>query len=176
MFPASRDDARSLLATLGAPPHLLRHVELVGEAADLLIVLFREQGIPIDEDLVRVGVVLHDAGKIEHPRELTGPGSEHEPAGERMLLAASVTPALARVCLSHARWQQMACTLEELIIALADKLWKGVRVPDLEERVLLEAAARGGRDRWGLFIPFDSCFERIAERGHVRLERSRHTR
>lgn len=173
MFPATRDDARSLLVTLGAPPHLLRHIELVGEAADLLILLFREHGIAVDDNFIRAGVVLHDAGKIEHPRELVERGNEHEPAGERMLLAASVTPALARVCLSHARWREMAPTLEELIIALADKLWKGARVSALEERVLHEAAVRSGRDRWDLFIPFDSCFERIAEQGHSRLERSR---
>ena len=173
MFPACRDDARSLLAPLGAPPHLLLHVELVGEAADLLIALFQKHGVPVDDDFVRAGVVLHDAGKIEHPQELFGPGSEHEPGGERLLLAAGVAPALARVCLSHARWREMSVTLEELVIALADKLWKGVRAPDLEERVVAEAAARLGRARWDLFVPFDSCFEDIAEHGHERLERSR---
>jgi hypothetical protein len=67
----------------------------------------------------------------------------------------------------------MACSLEELVIALSDKLWKGVRVAELEERVLLEAEARTGLDRWELFIPLDSCFEKVAEEGHSRLERSR---
>lgn len=176
MFPASVEDARALLASLGAPRHLLRHVELVGEAADVLIACFREHRVPIDADFVRIGVVLHDTGKIERPSELVGPGNAHEPAGEAMLLAAGVTPAVARVCLSHARWHQVAATLEELLVALADKLWKGVRHPALEERVLHEAAARSGRDRWDLFLPLDSCFETIAEGGHSRLERSRDPR
>lgn len=175
MFPTSPADARSLLANLGAPAHLLRHVELVGEAADLLIACFRENGVSVDEGFVRVGVVLHDVGKIQHPEELTGAGDQHEPAGERMLLAAGVTPAVARVCLSHARWRTMPVELEDLVIALADKLWKGVRAPDLEESVLREAAVRSGRVFWDLFVPFDSCFERIAEGGHARLERSRET-
>ena len=175
MFPASPADARSLLANLGAPEHLLRHVELVGEAADLLITCFGENRVSLDDGFVRVGVVLHDAGKIEHPQELAGPGDDHEPAGERMLLAAGVTPAVARVCLSHARWRAMAVELEDLVIALADKLWKGVRAPELEERVLREATVRSGRAFWDLFVPFDSCFEKIAEGGHARLERSRET-
>lgn len=173
MSPVSREDARSLLVTLGAPSHLLRHTELVGEAADALLAAFGAQGVPLDEAFVRAGVVLHDAGKIAHPAELTGAGDAHEPAGERLLLAAGVAPPLARVCLSHARWRTMTVTLEELVIALADKLWKGVRAAELEERVLHEAAARSGRPFWDLFVPLDGCFEGIAEEGHSRLERSR---
>lgn len=175
MFPASRDAARALLVGLGAPPHLLRHVDLVGEAADLLIECFGDHGVSFDDQFVRVGVVLHDAGKIAHPGELTASGDDHEPAGERMLLAAGVVPSLARVCLSHARWRTMTVTFEEMVIALADKLWKSVRAADLEERVLREAADRSGSTFWDLFVPLDACFESVAEGGLARLERSRST-
>lgn len=173
MFPAAIDEARTLLATLGAPASLLLHTALVGEAAEEIIAALSARRVPIDEDFVRVGVVLHDAGKIAHPQELRESGDAHEPAGERLLLAAGVTPALARVCLSHARWPAMDCSLEELLVALADKLWKGVRRADLEERVIAEAAQRSRQDRWDLFVPLDSTFERIADGGHARLERSR---
>ena len=162
-----------LLEELGAPPRLLRHVELVGEAGEEIIVALEELHVPFDAEWVRMGVVLHDAGKTMHRAELDGPGSQHEPAGEQLLLERGVDEDLARVCRSHARWREMATRPEELLIALSDKLWKGVRVPELEERVIDEVARMLGSDRWALFTDLDSLFERIAAAGHDRLARSR---
>ena len=141
MIPASLQAARSLLVELGASSRLLRHVELVGEAGEQLLLKAAELGVPLDAELVRVGIVLHDAGKIVVQRELDAPGVDHEPTGERLLLDHGASAEVARVCLSHARWASMSVKLEELVIALADKLWKGVRNPALEERVIDGMAA-----------------------------------
>ena len=173
MNPASVEAANLLLVQLGAPARLLRHVALVGEAGDRLLDKVRELEVGIDENLVRVGIVLHDAGKILVPAELDVPGGNHEPSGEDLLLKHGVSPELARVCLSHARWPTMLVSLEELLVALADKLWKGVRNPMLEERVVDEIAGAIGRDRWELFVELDSLFEDVAADGSTRLERSR---
>ncbi len=170
--PGSAAEARALVEAMGAPHPLLRHIELVAEAGAILLDTLTEQGVRVDRTFVEIGIVLHDVGKIVHPEELTGPGSSHEPDGESSLLARGVSADLARVCLSHARFQQMSCSFEELVIALADKLWKGVRRPDLEGRVVDEAAARLAVNRWKLFVPLDSCFERIATGGDDRLQRS----
>jgi hypothetical protein len=78
-----------MLSKLGAPPRLVRHTVLVGEAAELLLSALTRIGISVDTYFVRLGVVFHDAGKI-HPSELAGPGRDHEPAGERLLLSAGV--------------------------------------------------------------------------------------
>jgi hypothetical protein len=120
-----------------------------------------------------VGIVLHDAGKILVSAELDAPGGEHEPRGQELLLNHSVSPSLARICLSHARWSDMPVSLEELLVALSDKLWKGVRNAQLEERVINEVAKALNRDRWDLFVQLDSLFEDIAADGAARLERSR---
>ena len=32
---------------------------------------------------------------------------------------------LARFCVTHARWESDGIGLEDLLVALADKLWKG---------------------------------------------------
>lgn len=170
--PASIAEARALLVELGAPQRLLRHGELVGEAAELLLVRLRRLGVPVNEDLVRLGVVLHDAGKIVHPGEFDRSGVEHEPAGEALLLARGVSPELARTCLSHARWDSMPVSLDELLVALADKLWKGARRPDLEQRVIDGVAHALGKQRWDLFVELDTLFEEIAAGGSRRLERS----
>jgi hypothetical protein len=173
LTPSSVEAARRLLVDLGAPPRLLRHVELVGEAAELLLAKLALLGALPRRDLVRVGVVLHDVGKIVHPAELHGGGSEHEPAGEALLLGRGVSPELAKICVSHARWRQMPVSLEELIVALADKLWKGVRDSELEERVTDLVASNLVIDRWELFVELDTAFEDIAGDGTDRLERSR---
>jgi hypothetical protein len=171
--PASVEDANLLLTRLGAPPRLLRHVALVGEAGERLLELADNLQIPIQAGLVRVGIVLHDAGKILVSAELDAPGGEHEPRGQELLLKHGVSPAVARICLSHARWSEMSVSLEELLVALSDKLWKGVRNAQLEERVINEAAKALKRDRWDLFVQLDSVFEDIAADGAARLERSR---
>ncbi|HMC58410.1 MAG TPA: hypothetical protein VKJ01_04380, partial [Candidatus Solibacter sp.] len=61
----------------------------------------------------------------------------------------------------------------ELVVALADKLWKGVRDSELEERVINLVASNLGMDRWELFVELDTAFEVIAGDGADRLERSR---
>jgi hypothetical protein len=80
---------------------------------------------------------------------------------------------VARICLSHAQWAEMPVSMEELLVALSDKLWKGVRNAQLEERFIDEAAKALVRDRWDLFVQVDSVFEEIAADGAARLERSR---
>lgn len=165
--------AEALLGDLGAPSRLLTHVWLVGEAAEAILAHLRTLGVAIDADFVRLGVALHDVGKILHPAELDGPGSQHEPAGERLLIQHDVDPKVARCCLSHARWSEMEVSLEELLVALADKLWKGVRQAELERRVIEGAAAQLGKDFWEVFVDLDTAFEEIAAEGPNRLERSR---
>jgi hypothetical protein len=171
----SVEEAHNLLLRMGAPQALVTHVRLVGEAAELLLTELRRLGVPHDADFVRVAVVLHDSGKILHPEELDGGGDEHERAGEMLLRAQSVDPALARCCISHARWAQMQCSFEELILALADTLWKGKRNAMLEKRVIELISERLGLAFWDLFIELDNNFESIAADGPTRVLRSEST-
>ena len=172
MTPDSFAAGRALLGRLGASARLLRHVELVLEAAEMLLGKLAVLGVPIRADFVGAGVALHDAGKIIHPAELDAAGNRHEPDGETLLLQAGVSPELARVCLSHARWETMEVTLEELLVALADKLWKGVRNERLEQRIIDAVAGRLGLERWDVFIELDTTFEHVASSGVDRLTRS----
>lgn len=168
----SVEDARALLVDLGAPEKLITHGLFVLEAADELLTQMRARGVMLDEGLVRMGAMLHDAGKTVHPNELVGRGARHEEAGRALLLECGLDPAIARCCVSHAQWPTMTCSLEELLVALADALWKGVRRPELEQRVIAEVAATLRVDSWSLFVELDSCFERIADGGAERLRRS----
>ena len=168
----SIDEARNFLVKMGATQRLITHVRLVGEAAELLLAELQRLGVPHDADFVRVAVVLHDSGKILHPDELDGGSDKHEHAGEMLLRAQGVCPALARRCISHARWGQMPCSLEELVVALADTLWKGKRNAALEKRVIEVISESLRLSFWDLFIELDSSFESIAANGTTRLLRS----
>lgn len=169
----SKEDAYSLLKELGASKRLITHLQLVGEAAEILIKKCEELTIPFDGKQVELGVAVHDAGKIKYPSELNNPGNYHEPAGEKMLLAIGVDQKIARCCLSHARYNDMEVTFEEKLVALSDKLWKGKRVNDLELSVIDEGAELLGKKRWDIFTELDSTFEQVASGGDERLNRSK---
>lgn len=166
------DEAKAVLRELGAPERLLKHGELVLEAAELLLARLRALDAVVDEGLVRAGALLHDAGKVRHLGELTGGGSSHEEAGEALLLEHGIDPRVARCCVTHAQWAKHECSLEELLVALADGLWKGVRLEALERRVIDEVARRLGVDPWSVYVPLDTSFEEIADGGSDRLLRS----
>lgn len=94
---ASAESYFELLSDLGASPWLLRHHELVVEAARLLCDrLERDLGLEFDRHAVLVGAALHDVGKIVHPEETQAPGHEHEAAGRDLLTRYGVPPNVAR--------------------------------------------------------------------------------
>lgn len=168
---ASPEEALAWLALRGAHPWLVRHHELVLEAARELHDASIELALTLDRDLVLIGAALHDAGKMVHPSEMSAPGSLHEEAGQALLTYAGLHR-LSRVAVSHARWSAPGTTLEDRFVALADKLWKGKREPTLEEAVIDEVARQKACDRWDVFTKLDALFERIADAGPERLSRS----
>jgi len=168
-----RNEAFALLKDLGAPERLMHHARMVVQAAEQLLLEFQGLAVPIDIQSVALGTILHDAGKTLHPTELSGPGSLHEKAGEALLLSRGVQPSVARCCASHGAWQLPDVSLEERLVALADKLWKGKREEALELNIIDEAAARLNVSRWDVFERLDSAFEKIAAAGPERVEQSR---
>jgi len=169
----SRADAYVLLERLAAPNRLVGHAKLVSQAADSLLKEFRELGVSLDALTIELGAVLHDAEKIGYPDELSAAGCLHEQAGESLLLKNGFQPAIAHCCVSHGVWNAPHVSLEERIVALADKLWKGKREADLELLVIDETATRLGASRWDIFEQLDSTFEEIAASGFEKLEHSR---
>lgn len=168
----SPEEALAWLALRGAHTWLVRHHELVLEAArELLDATTKTLALTLDGDFVLLGAALHDAGKMIEPSEMSAPGHRHEEAGEAFLAYAGMHQ-LSRVAVSHARWNAPGTTLEDRFVALADKLWKGKREAALEQAVIDEVAGVTGRERWEVFTEMDAIFERIASRGPARLSRS----
>jgi hypothetical protein len=148
--------AAELLADLDAPARLGAHLRLVHDVAWSLTDELGRRWPALDFDTTAVlfGAATHDVGKVEHPAELSGPGHRHEFAGERLLLRYGVPSHLARFAGSHGSWAEPYRGLEDLLVSLADTVWKGrreksledlVRVPDLDG--ILAGLAAGADER-----------------------------
>ena len=130
--------AAELLRALDAPPRLGAHLRVVHDVAwSLTDTLGRRwPALEFDTTAVLFGAATHDIGKVLHPAELTGPGTAHEAAGEDLLLRYGVPAHLARFAASHGScWTRPDKTLDELLVSLADTVWKGSRLRRLEQRV-----------------------------------------
>jgi hypothetical protein len=152
LLPSLPPIAAGLCEKLAAPSLLVRHLILVHAAAvellDGLHAAFPD--LVVDCGAVLLGASLHDIGKVLHPGELTGPGNQHERDGPGLLIENGVPPRLARFARTHGRWRDVN-DLEDLFVAVADNVWRGRRVDELETKVALIVAAatgvEGGRGR-----------------------------
>jgi hypothetical protein len=163
------EEAINLLKRMGAPSFLLRHGELVGDVAAELCDAVGDLGIAVNREETVVGALIHDAGKLRHPDEITGPGRQHEQAGEPLLLNLGVPAEIARFCRTHGFDPDSMPAMEDLIVALADKLWRGAR-DGRTELALIDQVAQGiGIDRWMIFTRLDQHFEEIAGKAEQRL-------
>ncbi|PYC87433.1 phosphohydrolase [Streptomyces tateyamensis] len=160
-----------LLTRLAAPPRLAAHLRLVHDAAHQLLDGLAQQApeLSVDREAVLFGAATHDIGKVCHPAELSGPGSQHERAGQELLLSHGFPPELARFAATHGDWAGADRTIEDLLVSMADKVWKGRRVADLEDLLLDRLTGRTGGERWTEYLALDDLLSRIGEAADRRL-------
>ena len=164
--------ARALCAKAGAPPRLVTHLTIVHDVAasicDSLDAIFPK--LAYDRDTVRMGAALHDIGKAFHRRELSGPGNRHEIAGERFLLAEGVSVPVARIARTHGQWRGEATPcLEDLLVALADKAWRGARDEQMEALIVNAITAAEAVPPYQAFSAFDRIVRSIAANADARM-------
>ncbi|MFF3862773.1 HD domain-containing protein [Streptomyces sp. NPDC002209] len=161
----------ALLHELAAPPRLAAHLRLVHEVAGRLADWLAAYcpGLPFAREAVLFGAATHDVGKAVHTAELSGPGSAHEAAGRELLLAHGFTEEQARFAATHADWAAPGISIEELLVSTADKVWKGKRVPELEDLLVGRIAEAAGTEPWAVFLDLDELLGRIAEGADRRL-------
>jgi hypothetical protein len=163
-------DIADLLAAVDAPPRLAAHLRAVHDVAwQLTAAISREFAtLNFDREAVLFGAATHDIGKTLHVAELSGPGSAHEQAGYDLLVARGVDAPRARFARNHGSWTAEATT-DDLLVSLADKIWKAKRVSDLEDHVLHRVCDASGDTRWAAFMHLDDILEGIASGADVRL-------
>ncbi|MBL7257927.1 HD domain-containing protein [Paractinoplanes lichenicola] len=164
-------EATALLDDLEAPPRLTAHLLLVHDvAASILDWLSSEYpGLPVDKSAVLFGAATHDIGKTVHVEELSAPGTRHEPAGHELLLSRGVPERLARFAGTHGSWPAEGVELEDLLVSLADKVWKAKRVDDLERLIVGRLAAFSGREPWEVFLALDDRLTALGDKADERL-------
>ncbi|MCX4767016.1 HD domain-containing protein [Streptomyces sp. NBC_01275] len=160
-----------LLAEIGAPPRLVAHLRAVHDVAAQLLdrVGLSCPALAVDREAVLFGAATHDVGKVLHPGELSGPGARHEEAGRELLLAHGVRPELARFAGTHASWEASGVGVEDLLVSLADKVWKNKRVAALEDLVVAELSRASGRPVWQEFLALDEFLTDVGEGADRRL-------
>jgi hypothetical protein len=163
--------AATLLADVHAPPRLVAHLTLVHDVATQLVAAFRTRwpALAFDADAVCFGAATHDIGKAKHVAELSGPGSLHEDDGRRLLEERGVEPALARFAATHAQWSAQS-PLEDLLVSLADAVWKGKRRGELEDLVVARIASAAGVETWRAFTELDDVLGAVAAGADARIE------
>lgn len=70
---------------------------------------------------------------------------------------------------SHADWTTPGIVIEDLVVSLADKVWKAKRVPDLEQMITDHLATASRRQPWEAFMVLDDFLTRLAEDADHRL-------
>ncbi|KJK56073.1 phosphohydrolase [Saccharothrix sp. ST-888] len=160
-----------LLEGLDAPPRLAAHLRAVHDVAHQLVDWAGQHHSDLDFDrgAVLFGAATHDVGKTVHIAELSEAGSAHEEAGRALLLDHGVRPQLARFAGTHASWTAPDITIEDLLVSLADKIWKNKRVQELEDLVVTQLAAASGRSAWEEFMALDDLLGRIGDGADQRL-------
>ncbi len=164
-------EVAELLRSVDAPPRLVAHLRAVHDVAAQLVAWVGQNSpaLVFDAHAVLFGAATHDIGKARWTEELSGPGSAHEEAGRELLTAHGVGADLARFAGSHASWDAPGVGFEDLLVSLADKIWKNKRVADLEDLVVAALARAGGRTVWEEFMSLDEALTRIGDAAEERL-------
>jgi putative nucleotidyltransferase with HDIG domain len=165
-------EALGIYEHLSMPPRLLAHLIVVHDTACQLVsrISAAFPGVEFDADLVRFGAAVHDIGKSTHRNELIESGKEeHLEAGLRTLESLGISQERSRFAFTHARWDGAQTTLEDLLVALADKCWKGKRIDALESRTADILSAGTGKPVWECYAILDEIRQSLSQNADERL-------
>ena len=166
---------QTLLTTLNASNRLKNHLKIVHKTAeDLLNEMENQwQNIQLDKEAILFGTATHDIGKTIIKEELYNKGKRHEQVGYDLLIKNGYSERLARFTKTHGNWQNEDAEVEDLIVSLADKIWKGKRVHGLEEKLCSKIAEQLDLDFWEILQNMDKILSKIALSADENLKQQR---
>ena len=158
------NEVDELLEILKSPERLKRHLSIVHTTAFEIVTQLKLEWpiLKLNQELILFGAATHDIGKSEITDELFESGKRHELTGMTILLNHGFTNEQSRFALTHGNWQDESLKIEDLLVALSDKIWKGSRVDDLEKLVGQKLSSMLNCDYWDVYGKLDSILSQIA--------------
>lgn len=86
-----------------------------------------------------------------------------------MLVDYGIKENLARFTITHSNWENENLKIEDLIVSLADKIWKGQRIDNLEEKVIAKISLFTNIDYWTVYLKIDNIISQIINGSDKRL-------
>jgi hypothetical protein len=163
--------ALEILTAHHAPPRLCAHLTLVHDVAQQLCAQLKQRcpGFVVDVDAVAFGAAIHDVGKAVVVAELSGPGKEHEAVGFDLLRAYGVESRRARFAVTHGLSPVAeGVDADDLVVQLADAVWKGKRSEALESEVVRRMTSTS-LPAWQAFSTLDAILTSLARDADARL-------
>lgn len=164
-------DALNFQKFLSAPEQLIKHHIRVLEAFNsILLELPLSMNMTVDKNLGQILAVAHDIGKISISEELHGAGHRHEKFGKEFLSSWGFDSSIYNICEIHGTWRNYSPNLEDSLVILADRLWRGARESELEEMIAHLFCEKTNQAFWDVYLFLDSIFEKIATQGTIRIQ------
>jgi uncharacterized protein YutD len=171
IFKSLPPKALHILSTHNASHLLIRHHILVYNIGIQIIENLQKTWpkLSLNTEEIQFGTAIHDIGKAIETTELYQKGNKHENIGYQILLNEGISDQLSRFAKTHGNWENKNLELEDLIVALSDKIWKGKRINELEERISEEISKKINSEYWDVYLKLDAIFSRISIGADERL-------
>lgn len=158
------EEVKSLLEQLDAPERLIRHLTIVNSTAIFLVEQFGMEwpNLILNKKEIVFGASTHDIGKAVITDELYEKGKKHEAEGFKILQGLGYSDRESRFTVTHGNWEDSSLLIEDLIVCLSDKIWKGKRVNELEEKIATTIAELTQTDFWEVSVKLESMLEKTA--------------
>jgi hypothetical protein len=165
------EETVNLLRQVAAPPRLIAHLILVHDVAATLVerVTAAFPEATFARDKVLFGASIHDFGKVIERSELIMSGTQHEQRGVELLRSMGISSERARFAYTHGSWEATNVNLEDLLVALADKCWKGKRVDALESKITALLSAASKKPEWECYAQLEGIVEELTRDADARL-------
>lgn len=157
-------EIRDLLEQFDAPQRLIKHLTIVNSTAFHIVEQLKTEwpSLVLNEKEILFGASTHDIGKAVITDELYKKGKKHESEGFKILKELGYNDNESRFTITHGNWENSDLKIEDHIVCLSDKIWKGKRVDELEERITNKIAESTKTDFWDVSIKLELILEKIA--------------
>ncbi|CAM1343513.1 HD domain-containing protein [Tenacibaculum amylolyticum] len=157
------NEIKNLLEQCNAPQRLVKHLTIVNSTAFYIIEEFKKEwpNLLLNEKEILFGASTHDIGKAVITNELYNKGNKHESEGLKLLKELGFKDQEARFTVTHGDWKNPDLKIEDLLVCLSDKVWKGKRINELEEKVTYKISELTETDFWDVSIKLELILEKI---------------